>query len=213
MTEIAYDADHVKHSVGGKGGHIFRRGIHVGMCIVPWLYYEFADTWSSYLDLNRIQFAAGIGIAFISIEFVRLYFGITIVGQREYEAKQFSALAWGGLSIALVFVTLDSMTKPVGVHDGWLTIPLILSLTFGDPVMGEVRRYGMAPRAVFLVGSSVVFVTWLACWHFFSTPLFMAFIMGPLTTAAEWPKLKWIDDNATMVLIPLAAVLFISPFL
>jgi hypothetical protein len=37
--------------------------------------------------------------------------------------------------------------------------------------------------------------------------------MGPLTTAAEWPKLKWIDDNATMTLIPLATILLLVPFL
>ena len=41
----------------------------------------------------------------------------------------------------------------------------------------------------------------------------MAILMAPLTMASELPKLRWIDDNATMVLIPLAAVLFIVPFL
>ncbi|MEE2812353.1 MAG: hypothetical protein VX627_04940, partial [Candidatus Thermoplasmatota archaeon] len=98
-------------------------------------------------------------------------------------------------------------------EDGWLAYPLILSLTFGDPAMGEARRFGRSAREVFMVGTLVVFLTWLVCWHLLGTPLFLAFIMAPLTTAAEWPKLKWIDDNATMTLIPLAAVLFMLPFL
>jgi hypothetical protein len=41
----------------------------------------------------------------------------------------------------------------------------------------------------------------------------MALFMAPLTMAAEIPKLRWIDDNATMILIPLVAVLFTAPFL
>jgi len=34
-----------------------------------------------------------------------------------------------------------------------------------------------------------------------------------LCVAAEWPRLRYIDDNATMVLIPLGAVLLLEPFL
>jgi len=30
--------------------------------------------------------------------------------------------------------------------------------------------------------------------------------------ASEWPRLTYIDDNATMVLIPLALVLILEPF-
>jgi hypothetical protein len=29
---------------------------------------------------------------------------------------------------------------------------------------------------------------------------------------SEWPRLRYIDDNATMVLIPLAVVLLLEPF-
>jgi len=37
--------------------------------------------------------------------------------------------------------------------------------------------------------------------------------MGPMCVAAEWPRLRYIDDNATMLLIPLALVLVLEPFL
>ncbi len=213
MSEISYEADHVKHSVGGKGGHFFRRFVHIGMCLIPLIYFEHGHDIADKIDITRVEVAAAIGIAVIVAEATRLYFGITIVGQREYEAKQISALAWGAISVVLVFVTMETWPIPTSAEEGWLAYPLILSLTFGDPAMGEARRFGKSPREVFMIGTVVVFLVWVACWHLLGTPLFLAFIMAPLTTAAEWPKLKWIDDNATMTLIPLAAVLLMLPFL
>ncbi len=213
MSEISYESDHVKHSVGGKGGHFFRRFIHVGMCAIPWVYFEHGHEIADKVDLTRLEVASAIGLLIILAEAIRLHFGITIVGQREYEAKQISALAWGSTSVVLVLITMENWPIPTSAEDGWLAYPLILSLTFGDPAMGEARRFGRSAREVFMVGTLVVFLTWVACWHLLGTPLFLAFIMAPLTTAAEWPKLKWIDDNATMTLIPLAAVLFLLPYL
>jgi hypothetical protein len=43
--------------------------------------------------------------------------------------------------------------------------------------------------------------------------LLLVALMGPICVAAEWPRLRYIDDNATMLLIPLAVVLILEPFL
>ncbi len=40
----------------------------------------------------------------------------------------------------------------------------------------------------------------------------MAFILAPVCMISEWPRLTYIDDNATMLLIPLALVLLLEPF-
>ena len=214
MTEFEYEVDHVKHSVGGKSGHIFRRLFHIGMAAIPWLYYAHGESISDFLSLSiPVKVAAILGISVFFFEAVRIRFGLLILGQREYEKHQFSALAWGAMSIALTFVALSPWVGSEGVHAGWLIIPIILALTFGDPAMGEARRMGLDARSVFAIGTIVCGITWLACGYFFGTPYWMALLMGPLTTAAEWPKLKWIDDNATMVLIPLASVLMLAPFL
>ena len=213
MSEIEYEVDHVKHSVGGRGGHIFRRCFHIGMALIPWLYYEHGDTIAELFSLEPVQFVSLFAIFAISAELLRIKFGTIIVGQREYEKHQFSALGWGATSIALTIVALSSWDVPNGVHSGWLVIPIILSLSFGDPAMGEARRMGLDNRTVYAIGTLVCGLTWLACGYFFGTPYWMALLMGPLTMVAELPKLKWIDDNATMVLIPLAAVLIIAPFL
>jgi Ni,Fe-hydrogenase I cytochrome b subunit len=213
MSEIEYEADHVKHSVGGRGGHIFRRCFHVGLVIFPWLYFEHGESIGDIISLNPVQFAAMLGVLAFGVELLRMKLGILIVGQREYEKHQFSALAWGAISITLTLVALSPWEGTGGQQAGWLAYPIIFSLAFGDPSMGEARRKGMGDQAVYTIGTIVCVIVWLACGYFFGTPYWMALLMGPLTMVAELPKLRWIDDNATMILIPLAAVLFIVPFL
>lgn len=213
MSDIEYEADHVKHSIGGLNGHIFRRFVHLSMAAVPWAYYVHGDAIGDVFSLTPIKVAAIIGITICFIEMIRIRTGIVIVGQREYEKYQISALAWGAISISLTFVALSPWEGTAENHPGWLIIPLILCLTFGDPAMGEARRMNLDSRTVFGIGVVVCGIIWLCCGYFFGTPYWMALFMAPLTTAAEWPKLKWIDDNATMILIPLAAVLLVAPFL
>ena len=211
--EIQYEVDHVKHSVGGRGGHMFRRLFHISMALIPWIYYVHGEVIGDWLSIEPIQFVSAVGISLLVFEMIRIRFGILIFGQREYEKHQISALAWGALSISVTFVALHGWSGGADVHEGWLTIPIVLSLTFGDPAMGEARRKGLDNRSVFVIGSLVCGVTWLGCGYYLGTPYWMAILMGPLTTAAEWPKLRWIDDNATMVLIPLAVTILLAPFL
>ena len=213
MSEIEYEVDHVKHSVGGRSGHIFRRYIHMGMAVIPWLYYVHGEALADIASLTPIQFVSLFGVAAIILEIFRMKFGILIVGQREYEKHQTCALAWGAVSIALTIIALSPWEGSGDTHAGWLTIPIILSLTFGDPAMGEARRMGLDNRMVYAIGTIICGLIWLGCGYFLGTPYWMALLMGPLTMAAELPKLKWIDDNATMLLIPVAAVLMIVPFL
>ena len=213
MSEIEYEADHVKHSVGGRSGHIFRRFFHMGMAALPWAYYVHGETIADLASLTTLQFVSAIGIAAIILESLRIKTGFLIVGQREYEKHQISALAWGAVSIALTIIALSPWEGSGDTHAGWLTIPIILSLTFGDPAMGEARRMGMDNQSVYAIGTIICGLIWIGCGYFLGTPYWMALLMGPLTMAAELPKLKWIDDNATMLLIPLAAALIIAPFL
>jgi len=90
--------------------------------------------------------------------------------------------------------------------------PLILSLSLGDPLMGELRRKGMTSRQVMLVSTVALLAIWLVTWAQFGTPLWMAFFLAPVCMLSEWPRLTYIDDNATMILIPLALVLILEPF-
>ena len=87
-AKIEYDGDHVKHSVGGKGGHIFRRLFHISMALLPWIYYVHGEMIGELLSIQPVQFAAAVGITLLIFEMIRIRFGILIFGQREYEKNQ-----------------------------------------------------------------------------------------------------------------------------
>lgn len=204
MSEQVELTNPVELSVGGMKGHIFRRSIHVGMILLPWIYFEHGEMISDKLGLTLPQFVSTMVFTLFILEAIRLKFGITIFGQREYEANQISALGWGAFGIGIVFVM-----APIEAY-AW---PLILSLSLGDPFLGEMRRRGMNNRDVVLSTTVLLILIWLACWQLFGTPWWLAFLFAPLCVASEWPRLRYIDDNATMVLIPLGMILLLEPFL
>ncbi len=205
MNDQVELTDPVDHSVGGMYGHLFRRVFHIGMSFIPLVYYEYAEQLSDYVSLSELQLVSFLTLALVFAEAIRLKLGITIFGQRDYESKQVSALAWGAFAVGLTFMVLSEYPELV-----W---PLILSLSLGDPFLGELRRKEYESKTVFIVGSVFIALIWISSWHFISTPLLLAFVMGPLCVAAEWPRLRWIDDNATMLLIPLSAIILLVPWL
>jgi len=204
MSEHVELTNPVDLSVGGMSGHIFRRGIHVGMAVIPFVFFEWGQTIADTIGVEVPQVVSIIILAILAAEGIRLKLGITIFGQREYEAKQVSALAWGAFGVGVVF-----LLAPTEAY-AW---PLILSLALGDPFMGELRRRGTETRNVVIYSCLFISAIWIACWHFFATPLWLAVIFGPLCVASEWPRLRYIDDNATMTLIPLGLILVLEPFL
>ncbi len=191
-------------SVGGFSGHVFRRMIHVGMCLIPFAYFNYGETIAGWFSLTLSQFVSSVVMLLILLEALRLRLGITIFGQREYEASQISAVGWSALAIGIVLLVV-----PVKEY-AW---PLILSLALGDPLMGELRRRGLESRHVFLASSLFLTGVWILCWYWFETPLVLAFLFAPLCAASEWPRLRYIDDNATMLLIPMCGLLLADPFL
>jgi len=205
MTEQVALTDPVDHSVGGVKGHMFRRAFHLAMSAIPFVYFEYGEKISDIFDLEVSQFVSAATILLILIEAIRLKLGFTIFGQRDYEAKQVSALAWGGIAIGLTLIALPNNPEFI-----W---PLVLSLSLGDPFLGELRRKGIESRNVVIIGSIFIAAIWLASWNFVDTPIILVAIMGPICVAAEWPRLRWIDDNATMLLIPLFTVLLLVPWL
>jgi hypothetical protein len=196
--------DPIQQSKGGIYGHILRRVIHLSMSFIPLFYFEYGASCAELIGLELSQFVSVIILSVIAAEAVRLKFSITIFGQREYEAHQVSALAWGAIGIGLAL-----LLAPIPEYI-W---PLVLSLSLGDPLMGELRRKGFNDKQVMIYTTLAITIIWLACWNFVATPLWLIPIMAPLCMISEWPRLRWIDDNATMVLIPLCAILLFDPFI
>ncbi len=205
MSEQIELTNPVDHSVGGINGHLFRRIFHISMTIIPWIYFEYGDEISNMVNMERVQVVSTLVIFLVVIEMARLKFKITIFGQRDYESEQVSALAWGGFAMGITFLILPNSPE--------IVYPLVWSLSLGDPILGEMRRKGFEPKSVFYLGTVFLAILWSICWYQFSTPLWLIPIFAPLCVAAEWPRLRWIDDNATMLLIPLAAIVILGPWL
>ena len=204
--------DHVEHSIGGMGGHAFRRVTHVSMASIPYLYYVHGESISSYLSLQPREFVSAICILILVIEAVRLRTGIVVVGQREYESRQISALAWGALAVALALLIAPDGGKE-GMQAGIYGAPIILGMTLVDPVMGEIKRAKQDLRAAVIVGMVISYSVWLGCHFWIGTDIIAAILLAPLTVLGEIPSTKLIDDNATMVLLPLSGLVLLLPFL
>ena len=131
MSEQVELTNPVDLSVGGMSGHIFRRFFHLAMFIIPVLYFEYGEDVAEKVGMTLDEVVATFVLVAVIGELIRLKLGFTVFGQREYESKQVSALAWGALAIGLVL--LITPTKEYAY-------PLIFTLTFGDPFMGELRR-------------------------------------------------------------------------
>ena len=194
----------IELSVGGVSGHLLRRGIHLAMSFLPFLYFEFGEDVADMVSLTLEQVVSCVILLAIFGEALRSRMGWTVVGQRSYEAKQVSALAWGALGVGMVFLLTP---------DPAYAYPLILSLSLGDPLLGELRRKGSSTQTVILAGVIGIAVIWAGCAYLVETPWLFVPLMAPICVAAEWPRLRYIDDNATMLLIPLAVVLIFDPFL
>ena len=193
----------VDTSVGGMRGHLLRRGVHPGLIGIPYLYFELGDSLADGLGIELPQVVAGVVLLALVLEGLRLRMGLTVFGQRDYEANQVSALAWGAVGVGFVLLLVP--------HEAYAW-PLIASLSFGDPLMGELRRKGVEDRQVMIYATLFLLLIWLASSVLFGTPMWMAFLLAPVCMLAEWPRLTYIDDNATMLLIPLALVLLLEPF-
>ena len=205
---------HAPETVGGWHGHIFRRTTHLLMVLIPVIYYwwgeSIADILSGYIgqDLSRERFVSIIMLLAILGESWRIRSGYTIFGQREYEARQISALAWGGVSIALCLLAAPRG----GLEGAYIGLPIIVTLSLVDPVLGEGRRYIESTEVVTVLGVLVAALIWGLSAFYLGTPAWLAVLMPPLAVAAEWPRLKLVDDNAMMVLVPLAAALMVQPW-
>ena len=194
------------------GGHAFRRLTHVSMASIPYLYYVHGSTISSYFSLQAREFVSAICVLILVTEAFRLRTGIVIVGQREYESSQISALAWGALAVALA-ILIAPEGENGGMEAGKYGAPIILGMTLVDPVMGEVKRTMKDLRAAIILGLVVSYAVWVGCHFWIGTELIAALLLAPLTVLGELPPTRAIDDNATMVLFPLVGLVLLLPFL
>lgn len=189
-----------QYLLGGFAAHLLRRMVHIGSLLVLWLYYQYGKTVASFFGLPLSLLIWLVLGCVLILEVLRLRERWTIFGQRQYERTRISAFTWGAVGMALVLLFAPGKQ---------FAIPIITGYALGDPLLGELRRTTMPRMAVVLLGLIALGGVWGLAHIWLGTPLWLIFLMPPITLAAEWPCFTWIDDNALMQLIPLAIILTI----
>lgn len=183
---------------GGIGGYLLRRSMHVSSIIIPIAYYYYNQLPASICILESLKIIVIILILAMVSESLRLKHSWLIVGQRGYEYEHVSGFTWSICCSFLVVMTLGNEA---------LALAIIVSFALGDPLMGEMRRMGFRPWQVVIVVWVVITAIWQGCILYYQIPFWwLLLIMPPITVVAELPKLRWIDDNAVMQLVPLAVI-------
>lgn len=183
---------------GGFGGHLLRRLTHIASILIPLFYYYYEQLLtplSQILDVNQLILI--ILIVIMILESLRLHNGWTLIGQRAYENHHISGFAWSLCTSFLVVLTAGSL--PLG-------FAIIVAYAIGDPLIGELRQRQISTFKVVFISLTAIAIVWLSFVYSFHLSWWLVLIIPPITVAAEWPQLRWIDDNALMQLVPLLVV-------
>ncbi|MBG18165.1 MAG: hypothetical protein CMB77_07435 [Euryarchaeota archaeon] len=197
--------DHAQTTVGGRAGHYLRRLTHVSMCGPPLLFYYGREEVQSALHITAFQLTSIVMIVFLVAEIIRMRMNITVIGQRTYEVEQPSALVWGALSMGSVLLVLADSPE--------LGLPICFAVTFADPVAGELRRAGVSSKNATIGCFVVSLFVWMLCSWSLGTPWLLCLPMAFLTAWSEQLRISKLDDNGSMMIVPLVVVLMLRPWL
>lgn len=216
-------SDHTKHTIGNTAGYISRRIAHAVACpAVIYLYYFHAFN-SDWLPLNMTpeHLVSLFCFTFFILECARAYFGVVYTGMREYERFKMSAMAWATISCGLVM--LAAPQKNAFGKDGHpqtpseraiIGFPIVCCLALIDPLIGELKRIKISLWTRSIIAIAATALIWIALLLITGEGVWVLIpFIAPITVAAEYPFLEYIDDDATMTLIPLAVTIFVQPFL
>lgn len=174
---------------------LIRRGFHMlsSLFVVYYWLPEYLDP----LELTRNQVAI-LGLALLTaFEAYRIHRGWLFFGLRDYEKKRVAGYYWGASGYVIALLLFEQRFAMI----------TILGTTLTDPVLGELRKAGRI-RAALAAGLGVWTAIALSCIFLvpLSTPLVLVPLGAVLAVAAEWHKLRWVDDNFLMNLVPLLAL-------
>jgi len=183
------------HIKGGIIAHIARRLFHIAMVMVPFFYYYFLIHLAP-LKIIHLCILGFIFFVFLFEKF-RLRTRLILFAQRAHESSQISTFAWTILSLGIVLIFSPSIS---------FSVPIIATCALVDPLLGEMRLYHTNKKIIIIVGVLVSVAIWFVASKYYGFPLWYGMIIAPISVAVEWPAIKWIDDNALMLLVPLVLV-------
>ncbi len=175
-------------------GSAFRRIFHAASPAFLVYYLLPDDLWVGF---PKPYLAFILWSATFVIETLRLAFDVDIIGLRDYEKRQISAYFWG--ATALVSGLL------------FFPPPFVVVAMFGmawiDPLCAWTRErggYPLIPLIAYLViaFTGVWFLTGLSPEKTITISLFAT----GLAIGAEYPTIRYVDDDFTMMMVPLGGM-------
>ncbi len=182
-------------------GPVLRRAIHIASPVFL-AYYLLPDNLG--IGVPKLLVAAILWLITLVIELLRLLGRLEILGIREYERGQISAYFWGGTGLFLGVV----LFPPAFV------VVAMFGMAWIDPLSALTRRrggYPWVPLVAYLALATVGL--WVLAPFRFPAVMALALIAAVVAIAAEYPRLRWIDDDFTMFMAPLIALTAVGALL
>lgn len=180
---------------GGVIAHVIRRCIHVAMLGIPIIYFY---ALAPYFSQKILHVGILVFIFFVFLfEKLRIRTRLVMFAQRLHEASRVSSFAWTMLSIGIILFFAP-------LH---FAIPLIATCAFVDPMMGELRLHHANKKIVIAFGILLALIIWFICAAIYHFSFWIGILPAVIAVIIEQPNLKWIDDNALMMLVPMLVVL------
>ncbi|KAA0007547.1 MAG: dolichol kinase [Thermoplasmata archaeon] len=181
----------------GEFIHWYRRLAHVsGSAIIS--YYMLPDEGWIGLTKKLVVIFSVLLIIAVDVRRIRRR-DIKISCLRDYEERRVGGYVYFGMGSAILLLFFPQQ----------ISIPCIVSTSLADPLAGEMRKLGLIPASVssMLLSFFIFFSTWL------SSPIALQIaVLGALsTTASEFVKSRYIDDDLLMQIVP-AILMYIVYF-
>lgn len=174
---------------------MFRRCLHCLMALAP--AYYLLPTEIPVLGVDRWVLLIAFILIVSLVESVRLLMGWTFFGLRPHERNQIASFVWAavGVTAALWLFREDVATAAI---IGWALV---------DPLAGELRR--LRPHSTVAIAVPVAVYIALAgptlyLWGSLSvlSVVLVSTIGAATAVAAEREKIRYIDDDILMIVLP-----------
>jgi len=183
--------------------HWYRRVFHTFSASFI-LYYMLPDLY--WINLFKIWIPVTILIFIFILEYLRINGKINsnhFFGLRMYEKKRISSYLFFGIAVFILLLFFPQQ----------IAIPCILCASIADPIMGEIRhRFGQ--KNVYLVGFFLCMLFFFVTWY--KAELWIALLVSVIgatgAVVGETKKIKWLDDDFMIQMVPAILLLIIWLF-
>ncbi len=176
------------------GDRLLRRIIHVSGAAVL-LYFVIPSGF--FVVASTEEILLGLLAAVLVIEVLRLAFGLELATVREYESRRVGGYVY--YSVALTAAVL-LFPEPIAAA-------VVLGTALVDPLMGEIREHPRAHRlypsvpVALYAGLAFVALVGIGRWPV-GTSALLAVAAAAAAVASERPRLRWVDDDLVMTIVP-----------